>query len=128
MDAPGGPRPRRCPLESLSRRGLPDLRLCLSRRDLPGHLDREAGRPGVLRKSRPPGLGVEAASGHGALMAELPEAWEAGRRPGGWGVAAEPGWIAPGLAEEFPGLSIASTSLESATGRSPEALKERLRT
>ena len=51
-------------------------------------------------------------------MAELPEEWE---------VAPEPGWIAPDLAEEFPGLSIASTSLESATGRSPEALKERLR-
>ena len=51
-------------------------------------------------------------------MAQLPEEWE---------VAPEPGWIAPDLAEEFPGLSIASTSLESATGRSPEALKERLR-
>jgi DNA/RNA-binding domain of Phe-tRNA-synthetase-like protein len=52
-------------------------------------------------------------------MAELPEDWE---------VAPEPGWIAPDLAEEFPGLTIASTSLETATGRSPEALKERLRT
>jgi DNA/RNA-binding domain of Phe-tRNA-synthetase-like protein len=52
-------------------------------------------------------------------MAELPEDWE---------VAPEPGWIAPDLAEEFPGLSIASISLETATGRSPEALKERLRT
>jgi DNA/RNA-binding domain of Phe-tRNA-synthetase-like protein len=52
-------------------------------------------------------------------MAELPEDWE---------VAPEPGWVAPDLAEEFPGLSIASTSLETATGRSPEALKERLRT
>jgi DNA/RNA-binding domain of Phe-tRNA-synthetase-like protein len=52
-------------------------------------------------------------------MSELPEEWE---------VAPEPGWVAPDLAEEFPGLSIASTSLESATGRSPEALKDRLRT
>jgi DNA/RNA-binding domain of Phe-tRNA-synthetase-like protein len=52
-------------------------------------------------------------------MAELPEDWE---------VAPEPGWIAPDLAEEFPGLTIASTSLETATGRSPEALRERLRT
>ena len=51
-------------------------------------------------------------------MAELPEEWE---------VAPEPGWVAPGLAEEFPGLSIVSTALETATGRSPEALKERLR-
>jgi DNA/RNA-binding domain of Phe-tRNA-synthetase-like protein len=51
-------------------------------------------------------------------MAELPEDWE---------VAPEPGWIDPALAEEFPGLSIVSTALDSATGRSPEALKERLR-
>jgi DNA/RNA-binding domain of Phe-tRNA-synthetase-like protein len=52
-------------------------------------------------------------------MAELPDQWE---------VAPEPGWIEPPLAEEFPGLSIASTALETTTGRSPEALKERLRT
>jgi DNA/RNA-binding domain of Phe-tRNA-synthetase-like protein len=52
-------------------------------------------------------------------MAELPDQWE---------VAPEPGWIEPGLAEEFPGLSIVTTSLETATGRSPEALRERLRT
>ena len=52
-------------------------------------------------------------------MAKLPEEWE---------VAPEPGWIEPQLAEEFPGLSIATTSLETTTGRSPEALKELLRT
>jgi DNA/RNA-binding domain of Phe-tRNA-synthetase-like protein len=52
-------------------------------------------------------------------MAELPEEWE---------VAPEPGWVDPGLVEEFPGLSIVSTAMETATGRSPEALKERLRT
>ncbi len=51
-------------------------------------------------------------------MAELPEEWE---------VAPEPGWIEPGLAEEFSGLSIISTALETKTGRSPEALKEQLR-
>jgi DNA/RNA-binding domain of Phe-tRNA-synthetase-like protein len=51
-------------------------------------------------------------------MAELPEQWEA---------APEPGWVQPGLAEEFPGLSIVSTPIETKTGRSPEALKERLR-
>jgi DNA/RNA-binding domain of Phe-tRNA-synthetase-like protein len=51
-------------------------------------------------------------------MMELPEEWE---------VAPEPGWIDPQLAEEFPGLSIVSTPLETSTGRSPEALKERLR-
>jgi DNA/RNA-binding domain of Phe-tRNA-synthetase-like protein len=52
-------------------------------------------------------------------MAELPEQWE---------VAPEPGWVQPELAEEFPGLSIVSTTIETKTGRSPEALKERLRT
>jgi DNA/RNA-binding domain of Phe-tRNA-synthetase-like protein len=51
-------------------------------------------------------------------MVELPEEWD---------VAPEPGWLEPGLAEEFPGLSILSTALETRTGRSPEALKERLR-
>jgi DNA/RNA-binding domain of Phe-tRNA-synthetase-like protein len=51
-------------------------------------------------------------------MMELPEEWE---------VAPEPGWIDPQLADEFPGLSIVSTPLETSTGRSPEALKERLR-
>jgi DNA/RNA-binding domain of Phe-tRNA-synthetase-like protein len=51
-------------------------------------------------------------------MAELPDQWE---------VAPEPGWIEPTLAEEFPGLSIHTTTLETKTGRSPEALKERLR-
>jgi DNA/RNA-binding domain of Phe-tRNA-synthetase-like protein len=52
-------------------------------------------------------------------MAELPEEWD---------VAPEPGWVDPALAEEFPGLSIVSTALDTTTGRSPEALKERLRT
>jgi DNA/RNA-binding domain of Phe-tRNA-synthetase-like protein len=52
-------------------------------------------------------------------MVELPDEWE---------VAPESGWIDPALAEEFPGLSIVSTALETTTGRSPEALKERLRT
>jgi DNA/RNA-binding domain of Phe-tRNA-synthetase-like protein len=51
-------------------------------------------------------------------MAEPPEEWE---------VAPEAGWIEPGLAHEFPGLSIASTAIETTSGRSPEALKERLR-
>jgi DNA/RNA-binding domain of Phe-tRNA-synthetase-like protein len=51
-------------------------------------------------------------------MPELPEQWE---------VAPEAGWVDRTLAEEFPGLSIVSTSIETTTGRSPEALKERLR-
>src|SRR5262245_5849685 len=51
-------------------------------------------------------------------MVELPEAWEA---------APEPGWVDPELSEEFPGLSIVTTTLEAGSGRSREALKERLR-
>jgi DNA/RNA-binding domain of Phe-tRNA-synthetase-like protein len=49
------------------------------------------------------------------------------RLPDQWEVAPEPGWVDPGLAEEFPGLSIVSTVIETRTGRSPEALKQRLR-
>ena len=52
-------------------------------------------------------------------MVDLPDQWE---------VAPEPGWIEPALAEEFPGLSLLSTVIETAGGRSPEALRERLRT
>jgi DNA/RNA-binding domain of Phe-tRNA-synthetase-like protein len=52
-------------------------------------------------------------------MEGMPEQWE---------VAPEPGWVDPALAEEFPGLSIVSTTVETTTGRSPEALKDRLRT
>ena len=52
-------------------------------------------------------------------MEGLPEQWE---------VAPEPGWVDGALSEEFPGLSIVSTAIETTTGRSPEALKERLRT
>ena len=48
--------------------------------------------------------------------------------PDEWEVAPEPGWVEPALSEEFPGLSILSTSLEAESGRSPEALRERLRT
>ncbi len=52
------------------------------------------------------------------MTERVPEEWEA---------APEPGWIAPGLAEEFPGLSIATTTLTTTTGRSPDAVRERLR-
>jgi DNA/RNA-binding domain of Phe-tRNA-synthetase-like protein len=51
-------------------------------------------------------------------MAELPDEWE---------VAPETGWVEPALAEEFPGLSIVSTAIETHTGRSPEPLREQLR-
>jgi len=49
---------------------------------------------------------------------EMPDQWE---------VAPEPGWVESALAEELPGLSIVSTVLEVTQGRSPEALRERLR-
>jgi DNA/RNA-binding domain of Phe-tRNA-synthetase-like protein len=51
-------------------------------------------------------------------MERLPEEWEA---------APEPGWVSPDLAEEFPGLSLTTTTITTTTGRSPEPLRERLR-
>jgi DNA/RNA-binding domain of Phe-tRNA-synthetase-like protein len=51
-------------------------------------------------------------------MAELPQPQE---------TAPEPGWIEPGLADEFPGLGIFTTTVDAADGRSPEPLRERLR-
>ena len=48
----------------------------------------------------------------------LPEEWE---------VAPEPGWVAAALAEEFPGLGVASTVVARGSGRSPEAVREQLR-
>jgi len=49
---------------------------------------------------------------------ELPPEWES---------APEPGWVAPELAGEFPGLGLLCTVVEAGSGRSPEALKEQLR-
>jgi DNA/RNA-binding domain of Phe-tRNA-synthetase-like protein len=37
------------------------------------------------------------------------------------------GWVEPALAEEFPELRLVHTALEARPGRSPDALKERLR-
>jgi len=51
-------------------------------------------------------------------MEGLPEPGEA---------APEPGWIAPIVAEEFPGLGVATTTVEQGSGRSSHAVKERLR-
>src|SRR5215204_4187422 len=51
-------------------------------------------------------------------MDRVPEEWEA---------APEPGWVAADLAEEFTGLSIATTVITATSGRSPEPLRERLR-
>jgi DNA/RNA-binding domain of Phe-tRNA-synthetase-like protein len=44
-----------------------------------------------------------------------------------WEAAPEAGWIAPELAEEFPGLQLLSTVVAAGRGRSPDALKEQLR-
>ena len=41
--------------------------------------------------------------------------------------APEPGWVAPELASEFPGLRIATTSVDAGAGRSPAALKDSLK-
>jgi DNA/RNA-binding domain of Phe-tRNA-synthetase-like protein len=51
-------------------------------------------------------------------MVELPEEWEA---------APEPGWVAPILDEEFPGLKIVTTTVTRGSGKSPPAVKEHLR-
>lgn len=47
--------------------------------------------------------------------------------PQEWEVAPEPGWVAPVLEGEFPGLSIRSTTVDRGSGRSSTALKEQLR-
>jgi DNA/RNA-binding domain of Phe-tRNA-synthetase-like protein len=39
----------------------------------------------------------------------------------------ERGWVAPAVAEEFPGLSIAWSTVDASSGRSPRPVKERLR-
>ncbi|MGZ5336449.1 MAG: hypothetical protein ACXWDT_00225 [Solirubrobacterales bacterium] len=44
-----------------------------------------------------------------------------------WEVAPEPGWVAPVLDEEFPGLAILTTTVDRGSGKSPAALKEQLR-
>src|SRR4029453_17147320 len=93
------------------------VRVRLPWRDPAAHLDRPARRSALLRKRRRPDRSDRAEGRHAALMPELPDQWE---------VAPEPGWIDPALAHEFPGLSIASTVIEATSGRSPQALKERL--
>jgi DNA/RNA-binding domain of Phe-tRNA-synthetase-like protein len=52
------------------------------------------------------------------MAEELPQQWE---------TAPEPGWVEPGLAEEFPGIGLLTTTVSAGSGKSPEALKERLR-
>lgn len=47
--------------------------------------------------------------------------------PQEWEVAPEPGWVAPVLDEEFPGLKIVSTTIGRGSGKSPAAVKDQLR-
>jgi DNA/RNA-binding domain of Phe-tRNA-synthetase-like protein len=46
----------------------------------------------------------------------------------GFSPAPEQGWVAPHLVAEFPGLGIAWVEVESCSGRSSEAVQQRLRT
>ncbi len=47
--------------------------------------------------------------------------------PREWEATPEPGWIAPVLETEFPGLVVRSTTIGRGSGRSPEAVREQLR-
>ena len=71
------------------------------------------GQGGARRKKR-------AAQGTAAetSLSTLPSEWEA---------APQPGWMAPVLVEEFPGLALFHTTVERGSGRSPEAVRARLR-
>src|SRR6201995_3022691 len=45
----------------------------------------------------------------------------------GWEPAPTPGWVAPPLEAEFPGLSLAGAEVDGRPGRSPEPVRRRLR-
>jgi DNA/RNA-binding domain of Phe-tRNA-synthetase-like protein len=45
----------------------------------------------------------------------------------GWELSATPGWVAPHVAAEFPGLGIAWIEVDGRPGRSPEPVDRRLR-
>jgi DNA/RNA-binding domain of Phe-tRNA-synthetase-like protein len=45
----------------------------------------------------------------------------------GWEPSPIPGWVAPHVAAEFPGLGISSISVDGRPGRSPEPVERRLR-
>ena len=49
-----------------------------------------------------------------------------GERPG-WDAVPEQGWVAPHIADEFPGLGIAWVEVDGRPGRSPEPVRRRLR-
>jgi DNA/RNA-binding domain of Phe-tRNA-synthetase-like protein len=48
-------------------------------------------------------------------------------RDSGWEPAPEQGWVAPQVAAEFPGLGIASVTVDGRPGKSPEGVLHRLR-
>jgi DNA/RNA-binding domain of Phe-tRNA-synthetase-like protein len=45
----------------------------------------------------------------------------------GWEPAPSPGWVAPHLEAEFPGLSLSTVEIDARPGRSPESVRRRLR-
>lgn len=49
------------------------------------------------------------------------------RPDGEAGPVSRQGWVAPHIAEEFPGLGIAWVEVEAAPGKSPESIRRRLR-
>ena len=54
-------------------------------------------------------------------------ATEGARAVIGWEPAPRPGWVAPHLEAEFPGLSLATIEVDGRPGRSPEPVRRRLR-
>jgi DNA/RNA-binding domain of Phe-tRNA-synthetase-like protein len=54
-------------------------------------------------------------------------ATESARAAIGWEPAPRPGWVAPHLQAEFPGLSLAMVEVDGRPGRSPEPVRHRLR-
>jgi DNA/RNA-binding domain of Phe-tRNA-synthetase-like protein len=54
-------------------------------------------------------------------------ATESARAAIGWEPAPRPGWVAPHLEAEFPGLSLAMVEVDGRPGRSPEPVRRRLR-
>ena len=54
-------------------------------------------------------------------------ATEGARAAIGWEPAPRPGWVAPHLEAEFPGLSLAMVEVDGRPGRSPDAVRRRLR-
>jgi DNA/RNA-binding domain of Phe-tRNA-synthetase-like protein len=52
---------------------------------------------------------------------------EALDRDAGWEPPPEQGWVAPHIAAEFPGIGIASLTVDGSPGKSPEGVRRRLR-